>query len=70
MPNRIQKCPRFDELILPIFQALKKYNVKYNNGDDFDGVVVTPNNVDLIVDSGAKLIAKAINKRIEKIEKL
>ncbi|MBR4745111.1 MAG: GPR endopeptidase [Clostridia bacterium] len=53
-----------------IFQAFKKYNVKYNDSDDFDGVVVTPNNVDLIVDSGAKLIAKAINKRIEKIEKL
>ena len=38
MPNRIQKCPRFDELILPIFQALKKMGGSGSNAEIRDTV--------------------------------
>lgn len=53
-----------------IFEALKKYGVKYNDSDNYGNVIVTPNNVDEIVKYSATLIAKAINRFIEKIEKL
>ena len=38
MPNRIQKCPRFDELILPIFQALRKMGGSGSNAEIRDTV--------------------------------
>ena len=38
MPNRIHKCPRFDELILPTFQALKKMGGSGSNAEIRDTV--------------------------------